>query len=121
MTNNTTNDPLALTYVDHSVWYVYEKNVQEARSCREVIDNILRVFGARITMHEGCFGWNRSHTETRLLSCSGVTTRRGLIYLLNNFSSQNTINQTANGALFTGGVYEFSRRYRRRCTRLRSI
>lgn len=107
MTNNTTNDPLALTYVDHSVWYVYEKNVQEARSCREVIDNILRVFGARITMHEGVFWVEQITYRTAATIVLRSYDKAGTYLSSNNFSSQNTINQTANGALFTGGVYEF--------------
>ena len=107
MTNNTTNDPLALTWVDHATWYIFKKDVQEALSCYEVIDNILRCFGARITMHEGVF-WVEQITyrtaSTIVLRSYDVT---GAYLSSNNFSDQNAINQTAAGALEAVGVYEF--------------
>lgn len=107
MTNNSTNDPVALTYVDQAVWFTYKKNVTEARSCREVIANIMRCFGARITMHEGVF-WVEQITYRNTATIVLRSYDKAGTYLSsNNFSTQNTINQTANGALFSGGVYEF--------------
>ncbi|HNB51099.1 MAG TPA: hypothetical protein PK530_04120, partial [Anaerolineales bacterium] len=107
MTNNTTNDPLALTYADHSVWWEYKKADQEARSCLEVIENIMRCFGARITMFEGVFWVEQITYRTTSTIVLRAYDKAGTYLSSNNFSSQNTINQTASGALFAGGVYEF--------------
>lgn len=107
MTNNSTNDPLALTYTDQAVWLTYKKNVTEARSCYEVIDNIMRCFGARITQHEGVFWVEQITYRTASTIVLRSYDKAGTYLSSNNFSDQNVINQTANGALFTGGVYEF--------------
>ena len=55
MTNAKSNDPLALAYVDHSAYYKIEKGDKKALTCYEVLEDILKVFGARIWQHDGCF------------------------------------------------------------------
>lgn len=55
MTNDNANDPLALSYVDHSAYYKIEKGDKKTRSCYEVLEDICKAFGARIWQHDGCF------------------------------------------------------------------
>ncbi len=107
MTNNTTNDPMALTWVDHSAWWTYNKEVQKARSCWEVLDNVLRCMGARITQHEGVFWVEQITYRTASTIVLRNYDKAGTYINSTNFSNANTINQTAGGALFNGGVYEF--------------
>lgn len=107
MTNNTTNDPLALTYADHSVWYLYKKEVQDVRSCWDVIDNIMRVTGSRITMHEGKFWVEQITYRTATSIVLRSYDKAGTYLSSDNFFGTMTVDQTVNGALFTGAVYEF--------------
>lgn len=107
MTNSTSNDPLALAYLDHSVWFVYEKDVKRARNCYEVLENILRVFGARITMMDGVFWVEQITYRTAVTIVLRSYDVDGDYLSSNNFSNLNTINQTELGALLATGTYEF--------------
>lgn len=76
MTNASANDPLALSYVDHSAFYKFEKGDQKPRTVYEVLDDICKVWGARLWQHDGCFwfeqpSYRQGNFVTRRYDTSG--------------------------------------------------
>ena len=106
---DTASDPDALyqAYLDHAVWWKYDKGEQKFLSCYDVLKNILTVFGCRITNAEGAF-WIEQLTYR---AAATIVTRRysksGGFLSTANYAGYNDINQTASGALLAVATYEF--------------
>lgn len=108
MTNSASgSDALYQAYLDHAVWWKYDKGEQKFLSCYQVLLNILTVLGARITHAEGAF-WIEQLTYR---VAETIVTRRystaGGFLSTANYTGLNTINQTGTGALMATGSYEF--------------
>jgi hypothetical protein len=108
MTNNSTNDPFKLTWADHATFYTYKQQGQkEFMNCYDVIDECLKVFGARLVHQEGVFWIQQISTMT----ASNYTVRRYDKDLdltgTEAVSSDNLILQTSQGAKMNGIMYDF--------------
>ncbi len=101
------SDALYQAYIDHAVWWKYDKGEQKFLSCYDVLKNILTVLGCRITNAEGAF-WIEQLTYR---AAATIVTRRytktGGFLSTANYAGYNDINQTNSGALLAVGTYEF--------------
>jgi len=95
------------TYLNHAVWYKYDKGVQDFVSCYDVLVNIMTEFGARITFAKGSFWIEQTSYRTATTVIGRGYTKTSAFLGTGNFSGVNIIDQTATGALEAIGVYEF--------------
>jgi len=99
--------PLNQTYIDHSIFYKEDEGIQDYLTCYEVIENILTVFGARITFGVGSYWIEQITYRTAATIIGRGYTKSGTFISAGNFSALNTIDQTSGGALEAVANYEF--------------
>lgn len=99
--------PLNQTYIDHSIFYKEDEGIQDYLTCYEVIENILTVFGARITFGVGSYWIEQITYRTAATIIGRGYTKAGTFISAGNFSALNTIDQTSGGALEAVANYEF--------------
>ena len=99
--------PLNQTYLDHSIFYKEDEGIQDYLTCYEVIENILTVFGARITFGVGSYWIEQITYRTAATIIGRGYTKSGTFISAGNFSALNTIDQTSGGALEAVANYEF--------------
>lgn len=99
--------PLNQTYIDHSIFYKEDEGIQDYLTCYEVIENILTVFGARITFGVGSYWIEQITYRTAATIIGRGYTKAGTFISAGNFSALNTIDQTSGGALEAIANYEF--------------
>lgn len=99
--------PLNQTYIDHSIFYKEDEGIQDYLTCYEVIENILTVFGSRITFGVGSYWIEQITYRTAATIIGRGYTKAGTFISAGNFSALNTIDQTSGGALEAIANYEF--------------
>lgn len=109
MTKTAAADPLYLTWLSHATFYKYDSNTTDKRhrSCYEVLETVLKTFGARISFHEGTYWIEQISVRSSDSFYTRRYTRDGTALVHETYSTANTLNQTAAGARLRGGVREF--------------
>jgi len=108
MDNNAEGpDALYHMYLDHAVWYDWEKGQRDYVSCYEVLRSIMTVLGATITSYQGGFFIQQRTYRTAETVVLRRYNKLGGLESTVNFAGNTTVDQTLDAALLAVGEYEF--------------
>lgn len=109
MTKTTDADPLYLTWADHATFYIYDNDSTDKkhRSCYEVLENILKTFGARITYNDGMYWVEQISVRSSDSFYGRRYSRDGTVLVTATYTTANTVDQTVSGSRMAGGSREF--------------
>ncbi len=100
------DDPLALTFVDHTVFYKFKGNEKLYYNCHEVLSYLMTTFGARLYRIDKGF-----YVDQLTYRTGTMKVRRydldGTVLSSSTLGSVNTIDQNTVGALEATGQYNF--------------
>ena len=100
------DDPLALTFVDHAVFYKFKGNEKLYYNCHEVLSYLMTTFGARLYRIDKGF-----YVDQLTYRTGTMKVRRydldGTVLSSSTLGSVNTIDQNTVGALEATGQYNF--------------
>ena len=109
MTPAAASDPLHLAYVDHAVFYKFEKKgLLEFTSCYDVIEGIVKAFGARIMQINGYYWIEQITIRTATSFNARYYDKTGAYLSFDTQAASFTVNQSdLSAAILSTGRYEF--------------